>query len=76
MRPGAAHALDLEKDVFKSDALEEIARSLKRSAEQSSRRKSEPFRSAMPMLNFCIDRGRKKTCPRLGARRWKLRNGR
>jgi hypothetical protein len=47
-------ALDLEKDVFKNDDPDEIARSLKRSAEQSSRRKSAPFRSAMSMLTFYI----------------------
>jgi hypothetical protein len=35
-------ALDLEKDVFRSGSAEEIARSLKRSAEQSRRRKSSP----------------------------------
>ena len=33
-----------------------IARSLKRSAERSRRRKAEPFRSAMSMLNFYINR--------------------
>jgi hypothetical protein len=42
-------ALDLEKDVFKSGSAEEIAKSLKRSAEQSRRRKSSPYRSAMSM---------------------------
>lgn len=52
-------ALDLEKDVFKSDDPDEIARSLKRSAEQSSRRKSTPFRSAMSMLTFYINRAGK-----------------
>jgi hypothetical protein len=52
-------ALDLEKDVFKSDDPEAIARSLKHSAEHSSRRKSEPFRSAMSMLNFYINRAGK-----------------
>jgi hypothetical protein len=54
-------ALDLEKDVFKSDDPEGIARSLKRSAEQSSRRKSAPFRSAMSMLTFYVN-GPEKTC--------------
>ena len=52
-------ALDLEKDVFKSGDPEEIARALKRSAEQSSRRKSTPFRSAMSMLTFYINRAGK-----------------
>ena len=45
-------ALDLEKDVFKQTDPKRIARSLKRSAEHSERRKSSPFRSAMSMLSF------------------------
>src|ERR1044071_8337681 len=49
-------ALDLERDVFKSDDPKRIARSLKRSAERSERRKSSPFRSAMSMLSFYINR--------------------
>jgi hypothetical protein len=36
-----------------------MARSLKRSADRSRRRKSAPFRSAMSMLNFHINRGGK-----------------
>ncbi len=51
-----SNALDLERDVFKKDSPREIAKSLKRSAEQSRRRKSEPFRSAMSMLNFYVNR--------------------
>ena len=50
-------ALDLERDVFKSDDPERIAASLKRSAEKSERRKSSPFRSAMSMLTFYVNRG-------------------
>jgi hypothetical protein len=49
-------ALDLERDVFKLDDPEKIAGSLKRSAEHSHRRKSEPYRSAMSMLTFYINR--------------------
>ncbi len=52
-------ALDLDKDVFKSDDPTQIARSLKRSAERSDRRKSSPFRSAMSMLTFYINRAGK-----------------
>lgn len=48
-------ALDLKKDVFKGDA-KQIARSLKRLAEASHRRKSSPYRSAMSMLTFYINR--------------------
>ncbi len=49
-------ALDLEKDVFKSRDPRKIARSLKRSARSSKRRKSGAFRSAMSMLTFYINR--------------------
>jgi hypothetical protein len=49
-------ALDLEKDIFRSDDPKKIVRSLKRSAEKSHRRKAEPFRSAMSMLTFYINR--------------------
>jgi hypothetical protein len=42
--------------VFSSHDPEEIAKSLKHSAEASDRRKSNPFRSAMSMLNFYINR--------------------
>lgn len=49
-------AMDLEEHIFKSDDPAEIASSLKRSAERSHRRKAEPFRPAMPMLTFYINR--------------------
>jgi hypothetical protein len=49
-------ALDLEPAVFRKDSASAIARSLKRSAEKSERRKSSPFRSAMSMLTFYINR--------------------
>lgn len=49
-------ALDLEAHVFASDDPEAIAQSLKRSAEQSRRRKGTAFQSAMSMLNFYINR--------------------
>jgi hypothetical protein len=52
-------ALDLEKGVFKGRSAKQVALSLKRSAEASGRRKSTPFRSAMSMLNFEINRGGK-----------------
>ena len=52
-----SNALDLEGGIFKSEDPRKIALSLKRSAERSTRRKSEPFRSAMSMLNFYINRG-------------------
>ena len=54
-----SNALDLEEDVFTKDSPRSIARSLKRSAERSKRRKSDPFRSAMSMLTFYINRAGK-----------------
>ena len=51
-----SNALDLEPGVFTWEKPSEIALSLKRSAERSQRRKSDPFRSAMSMLNFYINR--------------------
>ncbi len=52
-------ALDLEQDVFAQDDPKAIASSLKRSADSSQRRKGEPFRSAMSMLTFYINRAGK-----------------
>ena len=49
-------AMDLKRDVFKQDDPKAIARSLKSSAEHSARRKSAPYRSAMSMLTFYINR--------------------
>jgi uncharacterized protein DUF3175 len=50
-----SNALDLEPGVFKGSAVQ-IARSLKRSAERSKRRKAAPFRSALSMLTFYENR--------------------
>jgi hypothetical protein len=54
-----SNALDLEARVFTKRSPRAVALSLKRSAERSKRRKSAPFRSAMSMLNFHINRGGK-----------------
>ncbi len=51
-----SHALDLEPGVFTRKDPRAIARSLKRSAERSTERKSAPYRSAMSMLTFYINR--------------------
>jgi hypothetical protein len=51
-----SNALDLDQSVFTWKDPRRIAHSLKRSAEQSHRRKSEPYRSAMSMLTFYINR--------------------
>jgi hypothetical protein len=52
-------AMDLEPGVFKLRSARAIAESLKKSAEASHRRKSTPFRSAMSMLNFEVNRAGK-----------------
>ncbi len=49
-------ALDLEQEVFKKKDAKAIARSLKRSAERSRRRKSAPYRSGMSMITFYMNR--------------------
>lgn len=52
-------ALDLEQGVFTLEDPKKIAASLKRSADASTRRKSDPYRSAMSMLTFYINRAGK-----------------
>ena|SRR5688572_13612430 len=54
-----SHALALDPDVFTWESPKRIAASLKRSAERSHARKSEPYRSAMSMLTFYINRAGK-----------------
>jgi len=54
-----SNALDLEENVFTWKDPRRIARSLKRSAERSKRRKGTPLQSAMSMLNFYINRAGK-----------------
>ncbi len=49
-------ALDLDPHIFESDDPRHIADALKRSAEQSKRRKATPYQSAMSMLTFYINR--------------------
>jgi hypothetical protein len=66
MAPGRRHwsqrvndssdALDLQAGIFSCTDPVEIALSLKKSADSSRRRKAEPFRSAMSMLTFYINR--------------------
>lgn len=56
----SSDSLDLERGVFALEDPREIARSLKKSAEESHRRKSDPYRSAMSMLTFYINRAGKQ----------------
>jgi hypothetical protein len=54
-----SNALDLEGGVFTWKDPRRIAASLKRSAEASRRRKADPYRSALSMLVFYINRAGK-----------------
>ena len=51
-----SNAPDLQQGVFKLKDPKRIAASLKDSAEHSERRKRDPYRSAMSMLTFYINR--------------------
>jgi hypothetical protein len=51
-----SNALDLEDGVFTWEDPKKVAGSLRRSALLSSRRKTDPYRSAMSMLNFYVNR--------------------
>jgi hypothetical protein len=59
----SSDALDLPGGIFTQSSARAIAKSLKKSAESSTRRKSAPFRSAMSMLNFEINRAGKNLGP-------------
>ncbi|HEY0382199.1 MAG TPA: DUF3175 domain-containing protein [Candidatus Elarobacter sp.] len=52
-------ALDIAGGTFAKDDPKAIAHELERDAEKSSRRKSSPYRSAMSMLTFYINRAGK-----------------
>ena len=54
-----SNALDIEEGAFAQTSARKIAESLKRSAEQSRRRRAGPYQSAMSMLNFYINRAGK-----------------
>lgn len=52
-------ALDLKKGLFTWNDPKRIAASLKKSAEESDRRKADPYRSAIAMLTFYVNRAGK-----------------
>jgi hypothetical protein len=56
-------AMTLEPEVFRDANPERIARSVKRSAERSRRRKGTPYQSAMSMLTFYLNRAGKNLSP-------------
>lgn len=62
-KDASSKALDLEPGVFTWPDPRDIALSLKRSAERSARRRSDPFRSAMSMLTFYLNRAGNKIDP-------------
>lgn len=51
-----SHALDLKSGIFEQDDPKDIAHGLKQAADASTRRRAPPFRSAMSMLVFYINR--------------------
>jgi hypothetical protein len=59
-----SNALDLDHEVFTRHDPKAIAASLKQSAEASHRRRATPFRSAMSMLTFYINRAGKDLDPK------------
>jgi hypothetical protein len=52
--------MELEPKVFSQSSPRAIARSLKQAAERSHTRKSTPFRSAMSLLTFYVNRAGKQ----------------
>jgi hypothetical protein len=54
-----SNAMDLERDVFKQKNPKAIAKSVKKSAEKSKRKKAGPFQSAISMINFYENRAGK-----------------
>jgi hypothetical protein len=58
-----SNAMDLEPNIFKQRSPKKIAEAVERDAEQSTRRKSTPYRSAMSMLTFYINRAGKNLSP-------------
>jgi hypothetical protein len=56
-------AMDLKKNVFKQSDPKKIARSVKKSATSSKRKKAPAKRSAMSMLTFYVNRAGKNLSP-------------
>jgi hypothetical protein len=55
-----SNALDLPNGIMAADDPKKIAVEVEHAAERSSRRKTSPYRSAMSMLTFFINRAGKK----------------
>jgi len=56
-------AMDVAKDTFKSAGAKTIAETVERDSEKSNRRKESPYRAAMSMLTFYINRAGKNLTP-------------
>jgi len=59
-----SNAMDIADGTFDSEDPEKIARAVEGDAESSNRRKSSPYRSAMSMLTFYINRAGKNLTPK------------
>jgi hypothetical protein len=58
-----SHALDLRRGLFTWKDPKRIAASLKHSAETSEDRKADPYRSAISMLTFYVNRAGSRLSP-------------
>ena len=50
------HPFDLEPGLFANGSPQEIAAALKKSAEDPARKSDDPYRTAMSMLDFYVNR--------------------
>ena len=50
------HPFDLEPDLFANGSAQQIAAALKKSAEDAARHSDDPYRTAMSMLDFYVNR--------------------
>ncbi len=57
------HPFDLEPSLFANGSAQQIAAALKRSAEDPARHSTDPYRTAMSMLDFYINRAGVKLSP-------------
>ena len=61
------HPFDLEPGLFANGSAQQIAAAMKKSAEDPARHSSDPYRTAMSMLDFYINRaGAKLSAAELG----------
>ncbi len=57
------HPFDIEPGLFANGSAQQIAAALKKSAEDPRRHSSDPYRTAMSMLDFYINRAGAKLSP-------------